>query len=95
MYPIVMLISSLVSLLNIGLFAYVITGMLISFNIVNPYQPVVQRVMYALKRIYEPMLKPIRKYLPDLGGLDVSPIILFLLFNFVDNALRYYLLPIG
>lgn len=93
MYPIVMLISSLVSLINIGLFAYVILGMLVSFNVVNPYQPIVQKVMYALKRLYEPMLQPIRKFLPDLGGLDISPIILFLLINFVENSLQYYLLP--
>lgn len=92
MYPFIALISSLVSLINVGLFAYVILGMLISFNIVNPYQPIVQRVMFALKRLYEPMLKPIRKYMPDLGGIDISPLILFLLLNFMENSLRYYLL---
>lgn len=92
MYPFIALISSVVSLINVGLFVYVILGMLISFNIVNPYQPIVQRVMFALKRLYEPMLKPIRKYMPDLGGIDISPLILFLLLNFMENSLRYYLL---
>lgn len=91
MYPVVMLISSVLSLLNIGLFIYVILGMLISFNVVNSHQPIVTRIMVALKRLYEPMLAPIRKFLPDLGGLDISPILLFLLFNFVENAIMHYL----
>ena len=93
MYPFVMLISSVLSLLNLGLFIYVILGMLVSFSIVNQHQPIVQKVMYALKRLYEPMLAPIRKFLPDMGGLDISPILLFLFFNFAENALVYYLLP--
>lgn len=91
MYPFIMLISSVLSLLNLGLFVYVILGMLISFNIVNPYQPIVTKVMTALKRLYEPMLKPIRNFLPDLGGIDISPILLFLLFQFAENAVTYYL----
>jgi YggT family protein len=93
MAPFVMLISSIISLLNLGLFIYVILGMLISFNIVNNHQPIVQKVMFALKRIYEPMLRPIQKILPDMGGIDISPILLFLGFNFLQNALAYYLLP--
>lgn len=93
MAPFVILISSILNLLNLGLFVYVILGMLISFNIVNPYQPIVTKVMFALKRLYEPMLKPIQKILPDLGGIDISPILLFLLFNFLDNTLAYYLMP--
>jgi YggT family protein len=93
MYPFMMLLSSIINLLNIGLFVYVILGVLISFNIVNSYQPIVSKVMIALKRIYEPMLKPIQRILPDLGGIDISPIILFLLLNFLETALVYYLMP--
>ncbi len=95
MYPFVMLLSSIINLLNLGLFIYVILGLLVSFNIVNSYQPVVSKVMFALKRLYEPMLNPIRGILPDLGGIDISPIILFLLLNFLETAVTYYLLPLG
>lgn len=91
MYPFAVLISSVISLITIGLFAYIILGMLISFNVINGYQPIVQQVMTALKRLYEPMLRPIRKFLPDLGGLDISPIVLFLMLQFLDTSVRYYL----
>lgn len=95
MYPFIALINSVIDLLNIALFIYVILGLLISFNIVNQYQPIVIKVMYALKRLFEPMLKPIRNILPDLGGIDISPIVLFLAFSFLQNALAYYLLPLA
>jgi YggT family protein len=90
MVPILQLISAVVDLLNMGLFVYVIMGLLISFEVINGYQPIVSKVMFALKQLYEPMLRPIRKIIPDLGGLDISPVILFLLFNFAENLLQYY-----
>ncbi len=67
-----------------------ILATLISFKIVNAYQPIVQKVMVALNRLVEPALKPIRKYMPDLGGIDISPIVLILLLQFLHSALYSY-----
>ncbi len=91
MAPFIILIDSILQIYVFCIIAWAILSTLISFKVVNAYQPVVQKVMYALDRLCEPALKRIRKILPDLGGIDVSPIILFLLLEFLRNALRTYL----
>lgn len=89
--PFIDLISNIVFLINLALLVYIVLGLLIHFDIVNRNSPVVLRVYSTLGRLLEPMLMRIRKavgkYLPDLGGIDLSPIILLLLLNFIVNAL--------
>lgn len=91
MNPIIYLLTSVISLINFALIVYIIISLLISFNILNRHQPLVAKIYYALGRLLEPMLKPIRKYLPDLNGIDISPIILILFLNFLEYALVFYL----
>jgi YggT family protein len=67
-----------------------ILSWLISFGIVNRYQPAVQKINYALFKLTDPLLRPIRKYMPDLGGLDISPIVLILIFSFIERTIVYY-----
>ena len=55
-----------------------------SFNVINLHQPFVRAVYTAMDRITEPLYRPIRKILPDFGGLDFSPIILLLLIQVVS-----------
>ena len=57
------------------------------FRIVNPWQPVVRMINDLLARLHEPLLQPIRRILPDLGAIDISPIILFLAAQFLRNLL--------
>lgn len=90
MNPFLVLLASIVSLINITLLVYIIISLLISFDILNRHQPIVAKIYYALGRLFEPMLRPIRQILPDMGGIDISPVILILLINFVENAIRYY-----
>ena len=49
-------------------------------------------ILYATQRLTNPLLNPIRRFLPNLGGLDVSPIVLILLLFFIQDSLRVYLL---
>jgi YggT family protein len=70
--------------LLIDLYTWVIIGgvilsWLIAFNVVNPYNPFVRSLWQALTALTEPLLRPIRRMLPDLGGIDISPMILLLL----------------
>jgi YggT family protein len=54
---------------------------LINFNVINRHQPMVQQIWHTLNRITEPVYRPIRRMLPDMGGLDFSPlIVLFALY---------------
>ncbi len=56
----------------------VILSWLINFDVINLRQPVVAQVWQALNRITGPVYRPIRRMLPDLGGIDVAPVIVLL-----------------
>jgi YggT family protein len=90
MYPFIRLISNIIDLYNMAIFVWFVLGMLVSFNIVNRTHPLVYRVNEFLTRLIDPVLRPIRKYLPPIGGIDISPIILILGLNFLQTALFYY-----
>lgn len=57
------------------IFAHFIMSWLISFNVLNVRQQFVAQVWYTLQRILEPIYAPIRRFMPDLGGIDLSPIV--------------------
>ena len=61
---------------------------LYAFNVVNTRNQVVYQIGNALYRLTEPALRPIRRILPNLGGIDISPVVLLLLIYFVQMVLR-------
>jgi len=65
-------------------------NLLIHFNIINRYQPFVQQLNAALARLTEPALKRIRKVLPAIGGIDLSPLILIIGLQFLQRVVVYY-----
>lgn len=89
--PFIDVISTAIGLLKLALFIWIILQFLIQFNIVNAHQPFISRVMFYLNRVFFPLLDPIRRRMPDLGGLDLSPIILILLLQFIDSAMYHWL----
>ena len=88
MYAFTMLIDQVINLYIWTLLAYLAIGWLMAFKIINPWQPVIRMIIDALSRIHEPLLRPVRRILPDFGALDVSPIVLFLLAQFLRNLLH-------
>lgn len=62
-----------------GLVVWAISSWLVAFNIVNAHNPVVRAILNGLDRVYEPLVRPIRRILPDFGGIDLSPAVLWLL----------------
>ena len=75
------------------LIASAVLSWLIAFNVVNTRNQFVSAVAEFLYRITEPVLAPIRNFLPSLGGLDISPIILILLIMFIERVILYYIYP--
>ena len=73
--------------------AAAILSWLIAFNVVNTRNDVVRAVWDFLYRITEPVLRPIRNLLPNLGGIDISPIILLLIIFFIQRVIQLYLYP--
>lgn len=67
-----------------------ILSWLVAFNVVNTSNRIVYAVGDVLYRLTEPALRPIRRFMPNLGGIDLSPVVLLLLIGFVRNLLREY-----
>lgn len=71
--------------------AHVIVSWLVNFQVLNLRQPLVSQIWYLLNRLVEPMYRPIRRYMPDLGGIDLSPIVVLLgLYFFRALVVNYY-----
>ena len=85
MYAIFQLLDSLISLYLWCLFIFVILSWLINFGIVNTQNRFIYLLMDFLYKITEPALRPIRRFVPNFGGIDISPIILVLGLIFVRN----------
>lgn len=75
------------------LIASAILSWLIAFNVVNMRNQFVATVADFLYRITEPLLAPIRARMPNMGGLDLSPVILILLIILLERVIIYYIYP--
>ena len=89
-----------VILLALQLYTYLIVASailswLVAFNVVNTRNNFVRSIWTFLDAVTEPALRPIRSILPNLGGIDISPIILILLIIFIQNLIVDYLMPIA
>ena len=90
------LFNKVIDLFVIGVILGAVFSWLIAFNIVNINNRFVYTLVDFLNRLTEPFLRPIRRFLPDLGGVDISPIILILLLYtiqiFVNDKYRTFIL---
>ena len=75
------------------LIAAAVLSWLIAFNVVNTRNQVVASIGEFLYRITEPVLRPIRNMLPNLGGIDISPVILILIILLIENIIVRYIYP--
>ena len=87
-------ISYLIQLYVYVIIAGVIVSWLMAFGIVNPYNPTVRAIWQALNAVTEPLLRPIRNVLPNLGAIDISPIVLLLGCFFVQGLIDRVLIPL-
>ena len=87
MYAVFQLLDSIISLYLWCLFIFVILSWLINFGIVNTQNRFIYLVMDFLYKITEPPLRPIRRFVPNFGSIDISPIILVFGLIFVRNLI--------
>ena len=78
-----------------ALVIWAILGWLLAFNVINGHNRFVSGVANGLDRFFNPLLRPIRRILPDMGGIDLSPMVLILLIMLVQKALPAILLDTG
>ena len=74
--------------------ANVIISWLVAFNVLNTQNRFVYSILEMTYRLTNPILNKIRGFLPNLGSLDISPIILLLLIWFIEMCMKLYLAPI-
>ncbi len=84
------LIVQIISLYKFVLIIYIIMTWLINFNLFNTSNKFIYSVMEALYKLSEPSLKIVRKFIPNLGSIDISPIIVFLLLEFLQRLIIEY-----
>jgi YggT family protein len=90
MNPFIWLILTVLDIYFWIILATVIMSWLVAFGIMNRQNPYVRQFDYALHRLTEPVLGPIRRIMPDLGGLDLSPIIVLIGLQFLQYLIVYY-----
>ena len=75
LYEILMLVLGIAKFF---VFAHFIMSWLINFQVLNIRQPAVQQIWYGLNRLLEPLYGPIRRILPSMAGLDLSPLVVLI-----------------
>ena len=91
MEPILLLCYRVIDIYFYILIVNILLSWLVAFNVVNMRNRFVATILYATNRLTDPLLNPIRKVLPNLGGIDVSPIILMLGLLFIQDYIRFNL----
>jgi YggT family protein len=81
------LIYTVIDLFVWVLIAHVVLSWLVQFNIVNARNQFVYQVGNLLFRLTEPVLRPVRRILPNLGGIDISPVVVILLLYFLQRLI--------
>ena len=90
MNSLIILIDNIIYLYSLVLIINIILSWLAAFNVINTGNRFVYTVLDVTFKLTDPLLNPIRRFIPNIGGLDFSPIILFLILGFLRNLLREY-----
>jgi YGGT family. len=93
MIAIFYLVLQILKLYSYIVIANVIISWLVAFNVLNTQNRFVYSILELTYRLTEPFLKKIRRFLPNLGSLDISPIILLLLIWFIEMCMKLYIAP--
>lgn len=82
--------QTLMILLNVAKWIIIIQAILswlVAFNVINTSSDFVRSILYALDRMTEPLYRPIRRIMPDLGALDLSPMVVLLIIIILQQAI--------
>ena len=93
MIAIFYLVLQILKLYSYVVIANVVVSWLITFNILNTQNRFVYSILELSYRLTDPILNRIRRFLPNLGSLDISPIILLLLIWFIEMCMKLYIAP--
>ncbi|WP_108258534.1 YggT family protein [Mangrovicoccus ximenensis] len=78
MIMILQLVDLILSVVFFVMIVHIIMSWLINFNVLNLSQPLVYQIWDGLNRLLEPLYRPVRRFLPDTGALDLAPLVVFI-----------------
>ena len=93
MIAIFYLVLQILKLYSYVVITNVVLSWLIAFNVLNTQNRFVYSILELSYRLTDPILNKIRRFLPNLGSLDISPIILLLLIWFIEMCMKLYIAP--
>lgn len=88
LYTLIEIVSLLISVITVAVIVQFVLSLLLAFNVVNRHNAGVEAVWKAVNAILDPILAPIRRFMPDTGQIDFSPMVLILLLQIVSIVLR-------
>jgi YggT family protein len=93
--PLIWLIDTVLGLYTFVIIAAVVSSWLIAFGVLNIQNHLVRQIVYTLNALTDPLFRRVRKIIPPIGGLDLSPIVVLIgvqFLNYVLDNLLYYLI---
>ncbi len=93
MIAIFYLVLQILKLYSYVVIANVIVSWLIAFNVLNTQNRFVYSLLELTYRLTNPILNKIRRFIPNFGSLDISPVILLLLIWFIEMCMKLYIAP--
>ena len=94
MIAIFYLVLQILKIYSYIVIAYVLFSWLVAFKVLNTQNRFVYSILDFSYRLTEPFLNRIRRFLPNLGAFDISPIVLLLLIWFIEMCMKLYIAPI-
>ncbi|KPF54111.1 YggT family protein [Novosphingobium capsulatum] len=88
LYTLVQMIDYLISVVSMVVIVQFVMSLLISFNVINTSNNAVVAIWRALNAILDPLLAPIRRFMPNTGGIDFSPMVLIVLLRLLSILLN-------
>ena len=90
MKSLLFLIIQIIDLYQLVLIIYVIATWLVGFRIINTTNAFVYSILTALYKICEPSMRIVKKFIPNFGNIDISPIIVFIALEFIKRVIIEY-----
>ena len=88
LYTLIEILSLLINVIVVAVIIQFVLSLLLSFNVVNRHNGLVDAIWTAINAILEPVLRPIRKIMPATGAIDFSPMVLIILLQIVMIVLK-------
>ncbi|APZ99574.1 osmotic-shock protein [Sphingopyxis sp. QXT-31] len=92
---ILQILSMLLNILWWIIIVQAVMSWLLAFNVINTHNEFVRQLWLVLERITEPLYRPIRRIMPDFGGIDLTPIVVLILIAILQGPVLRYLVEVG